>query len=176
LNSCFLLDLWNSQAWSRIVNSLIPNAAILSKHLTTLAEVCGATEVILFERTTFLVVATSAVPPGDLSDEEPLESPTSSQHLSESNSTATLSTIASSEAKSSIRRPATLAERYKLDPARYERTSEIIKAFKHASSRMRSEFRAMEFEFPEFTAVLDELTKNMYVLIIVHDPTIGKNL
>ncbi|KAJ7705220.1 hypothetical protein B0H14DRAFT_3027648, partial [Mycena olivaceomarginata] len=27
-------------------------------------------------------------------------------------------------------------------------------------------------ELPEFSAVLDEMTKNTYVLIIVHDPTI----
>jgi Ras-related GTP-binding protein A/B len=39
---------------------------------------------------------------------------------------------------------------------------------------MRSEFHALEFEFPEFTAVLDEMTKNMYVLVIVHDPHIGR--
>ena len=29
-------------------------------------------------------------------------------------------------------------------------------------------------ELSEFTAVLDELTKNTYVLIIVHDPKIGR--
>ncbi|KAH9922267.1 hypothetical protein B0H21DRAFT_827010 [Amylocystis lapponica] len=35
----------------------------LYKHLTTLAHACSATEIILFERTTFLVIATSAPPP-----------------------------------------------------------------------------------------------------------------
>ena len=29
-------------------------------------------------------------------------------------------------------------------------------------------------ELADFTAVLDELTKNTYVLIVVHDPTIGE--
>jgi len=173
------------KAWSRIVNSLIPNAAIISKHLNTFAEVCSATEVILFERTTFLVIATSAVASVDDKDEyaggddtsESLLSPTASTTLSESTSSM-LSSAAESASSSgppatvSQSQPLTLAERHKLDPARYERTSEVIKAFKHASSRMRAEFRALEFEFPEFTAVLDELTKNMYVLVIVHDPTI----
>lgn len=28
-------------------------------------------------------------------------------------------------------------------------------------------------ELPDFTAVLDEMTKNAYVLVIVHNPTIG---
>ncbi|KAJ7481140.1 Gtr1/RagA G protein conserved region-domain-containing protein [Mycena galericulata] len=114
------------RAWSSIVHTLIPNAAVLSKHLTIFSEACSATEVILFERTTFLVIATSS---RDTSSEE-------------------------------------------LEPTRYERTSELIKAFKHSCSRVREEFHSLEMELPEFTAVLDELTKNTYVLIIVHDPTI----
>ena len=61
-----------------------------------------------------------------------------------------------------------------MESTRYERTSELIKAFKHTCSRMREEFHALEMELPEFTAVLDELTKNTYVLIVVHDPTIGR--
>lgn len=56
---------------------------------------------------------------------------------------------------------------------RYERTSELIKAFKHACTRKREEFHSLDMELEEFTAVLDELTKNTYVLVIVHDPTIG---
>lgn len=31
----------------------------------------------------------------------------------------------------------------------------------------------MELELADFTAVLDELTRNTYVLVIAHDPTIG---
>ncbi|KAJ7217039.1 Gtr1/RagA G protein conserved region-domain-containing protein [Mycena pura] len=122
------------RAWSNIVHTLIPNAAVLSKHLTMFAEACSATEVILFERTTFLVIATSAPPSAEASDPPDAAS--------------------------------------ELDPARYERTSELIKAFKHSCSRVREEFHALEMELPEFTAVLDEMTKNTYVLIIVHDPTI----
>ncbi|KAJ7681736.1 rraga protein [Mycena rosella] len=113
------------RAWSSIVHTLIPNAAVLSKHLTIFAEACSATEVVLFERTTFLVIATSAAPPAAA-----------------------------------------------LEATRYERTSELIKAFKHSCSRVREEFHALEMELPEFSAVLDEMTKNTYVLIIVHDPTI----
>lgn len=60
-----------------------------------------------------------------------------------------------------------------LDGIRYERTSELIKAFKHSCARAREEFHSLEMELSEFTAVLDELTRNTYVLIIVHNPTIG---
>ncbi|KAI0289210.1 Gtr1/RagA G protein conserved region-domain-containing protein [Russula brevipes] len=110
------------KAWSRIVHTIIPNAAVLSRHLTTFAQACSATEAILFERTTFL--------------------PDSSGQMSD------------------------------LSPTRYERTSELIKALKHSCARMREEFHALEMELPEFTAVLDGMTKNTYILLIVHDPTI----
>jgi Ras-related GTP-binding protein A/B len=111
------------------VHTIIPNAAVLSKHLTTFAQACSATEAILFERTTFLVIATSS-PPDD-------------------------------------------PEQADLSPTRYERTSELIKALKHSCGRMREEFHALEMELPECTAVLDGMTKNTYILLIVHDPTIG---
>ena len=91
---------------------------------------------ILFERTTFLVIATS--------------SPASSDHFPEAEEDAT-----------------------DMEPKRYERTSEIIKAFKHSCSRVREEFRSLEMELYDFTAVLDEMTRNTYVMVIVHDPTIG---
>ncbi|KAH8994396.1 Gtr1/RagA G protein conserved region-domain-containing protein [Lactarius hatsudake] len=116
------------KAWSHIVHTIIPNAAVLSKHLTTFARACSATEAILFERTTFLVIATSSSPDGP--------------------------------------------DGFDLSAARYERTSELIKALKHSCTRMREEFHALEMELPEFTAVLDGMTKNTYVLLIVHDPTI----
>jgi hypothetical protein len=126
------------QAWSSIVHTLIPNAAVLSKHLTTFAEACSATEVILFERTTFLVIATSRT-------SSPADPPV----------LAPDSTLSS------------------LNPTRYERTSELIKAFKHSCSRVREEFHSLEMELADFTAVLDEMTRNTYVMVVVHDPTIG---
>ena len=161
------------QAWSRIVHTLIPNAAVLSKHLTTLAHACSATEVILFERTTFLVIATSAPPPTPPSDLTASVSPA----ISSSSSPQTNGLLTPTFSQGSL--PArdldtdSRSDPHKLSPTRYERTSELIKAFKHACSRVREEFHSLEMELDEFTAVLDELTKNTYVLIVVHDPTIG---
>ncbi|KAG6862085.1 hypothetical protein C0995_007215 [Termitomyces sp. Mi166 len=120
------------KAWSSIVHTLIPNAAVLSKHLATFATACSATEVILFERTTFLVIATSSSGSVDQHD----------------------------------------LNQHQLEPTRYERTSELVKAFKHSCSRVREEFHSLEMELYDFTAVLDEMTKNTYVLVIVHEPTI----
>lgn len=121
------------KAWSSIVNTLIPNVRNLSKHLRIFAEACNATEVILFERTTFLVIATSSDPSDQATD--PLAP-------------------------------------HALDAKRYERTSELIKAFKQSCSRLREEFHSLEMELADFTAVLDEMTKNTYILVVVHDPTI----
>jgi Ras-related GTP-binding protein A/B len=152
------------------VHTLIPNAAVLSRHLTTFAEACNATEVILFERTTFLVIATSAVPTAEssLPVENAPESPADTTGSS-------VGTTASSTSSYTPARPSATgaSDGHALEPTRYERTSELVKAFKHACARVRAEFRALELEGAEFTAVLDELTKNMYVLVIAHDPTIG---
>ncbi|KAF9014030.1 Gtr1/RagA G protein conserved region-domain-containing protein [Cyathus striatus] len=133
------------KAWSNIVHTLIPNAAILSRHLTTFAEACSATEVILFERTTFLVIATSSAKSG-------------------SNPAAPHSPGIDDMDRDK--------DMHQLPPTRYERTSELIKAFKHACSRVREEFQSLELEFYDFTAVLDEMTRNTYVMVVVHDPTI----
>ncbi|TFY58960.1 hypothetical protein EVJ58_g6080 [Rhodofomes roseus] len=160
------------KAWSRIVHTLIPNAAVLSKHLTTLAHACSATEVILFERTTFLVIATSSPPPAPHAP--PMGSPALSTPSSSHTTTNGLRTPTFSQGSLPAREPDpdAGADPHRLSPTRYERTSELIKAFKHACSRVREEFHSLEMELDEFTAVLDELTKNTYVLIVVHDPTI----
>ena len=123
------------------MHTLIPNAGILTKHLSTFAAACDATEVILFERTTFLVIATSS-------------SNSSSPHSSPE--------------------PQDTPRTAGLDHKRYERTSELVKAFKYACTRVREEFRSLEMEMYDFTAVLDELTRNTYVMVIVHNPTIRK--
>ena len=117
---------------------------MLTKHLTRFAEVCSATEVILFERTTFLVIATS-----DL--QQPVLPPSETGEV----------LVGSPEAL------------HALHGARYERTSELIKSLKHACARLREEFAGLEFELPECTAVLAEMTRNTYVLVIAHDRNIG---
>lgn len=150
------------QAWSRIVHILIPNASVLSRHLAKLAAACSATEVVLFERTTFLVIATSTPPP-------PPQIASSVASASSSAKTNGHTSVGTSREDEDEVDP----DPHKMAPTRYERTSELIKAFKYSCARVREEFHALEMELPEFTAVLDELTRNTYVLIVVHDPTIG---
>ncbi|CDO73619.1 hypothetical protein BN946_scf185014.g89 [Trametes cinnabarina] len=151
-------------AWSRIVHILIPNASVLSRHLAKLAAACSATEVVLFERTTFLVIATSTPPPPP-----PVASAVAVASAASSSKTNGHQSVGSSH-EDHVAEPD--PDPHKMAPTRYERTSELIKAFKYSCARVREEFYALEMELPEFTAVLDELTRNTYVLIIVHDPTI----
>ena len=56
----FQTSIWDEtlyRAWSHIVYSLVPNAALLESHLNEFCSLSGADEVVLFESTTFLVIA-----------------------------------------------------------------------------------------------------------------------
>ena len=56
----FATSIWDEtlyRAWSQIVNSLIPNVETLQSQLNEFATMCGADEVVLFERATFLVIS-----------------------------------------------------------------------------------------------------------------------
>jgi Ras-related GTP-binding protein A/B len=56
----FSTSIWDEtlyHAWSSIVYSLIPNVQQLESTLQQFSDICEASEVILFERTTFLVIS-----------------------------------------------------------------------------------------------------------------------
>lgn len=66
----FATSIWDEslyKAWSNIVCSLIPNMSLFQKHLVNFADISEAQEVVLFERTTFLVI--SHVSPNHNDDE-----------------------------------------------------------------------------------------------------------
>ena len=57
---CFATSIWDEtlyRAWSQIVYSLIPNVEVLKSQLSEFASICGAEEIVLFERATFLVIS-----------------------------------------------------------------------------------------------------------------------
>ncbi|KAL1927280.1 hypothetical protein VTP01DRAFT_3909 [Rhizomucor pusillus] len=59
----FRTSIWDETlyaAWSQIVHCLIPNIRTLESHLDYFCRTCDADEVVLFERTTFLVIANAA--------------------------------------------------------------------------------------------------------------------
>jgi Ras-related GTP-binding protein A/B len=56
----FKTSIWDEtlyKAWSSIVYQLIPNVKSLEHHLEGLCEICGADEMVLFEKATFLVIS-----------------------------------------------------------------------------------------------------------------------
>ena len=57
---CFPSSIWDEtlyRAWSQIVYCLVPNTKLLEDNLGEFCRLCGADEVVLFESTTFLVIA-----------------------------------------------------------------------------------------------------------------------
>mmetsp|Transcript_27937 Transcript_27937/g.67911 ORF Transcript_27937/g.67911 Transcript_27937/m.67911 type:complete len:307 (+) Transcript_27937:92-1012(+) len=56
----FRTSIWDEtlyKAWSEIVYQLVPNVSLLKEKLTKLCNLCGADEVVLFEKATFLVIS-----------------------------------------------------------------------------------------------------------------------
>lgn len=61
--TCYRTSIWDEtlfKAWSSIVYSLIPNVKTLEANLDNFTHICGADEVVLFEKATFLVIAHSS--------------------------------------------------------------------------------------------------------------------
>lgn len=56
----FRTSIWDEtlyKAWSEIVYQLVPNVKLLQSKLEKLCKLCGADEVVLFEKATFLVIS-----------------------------------------------------------------------------------------------------------------------
>ncbi|KAG1405762.1 hypothetical protein G6F60_003393 [Rhizopus arrhizus] len=118
----FRTSIWDETlyaAWSKIVHCLIPNIRVLESHLNNFCRICDADEVVLFERTTFLVIATAA----------------------------------------------TILHQ---DHHRFEKISNIIKQFNLGCSRSQTRFKSMEIRGSNFTAFIDVLTNNTYVMIVIN--------
>ncbi|SPO20799.1 related to GTR1 - GTP-binding protein [Ustilago trichophora] len=203
----FATSIWDEslyRAWSRIVQTQIPALAVLERHLKQLADTCSASEVVVFERTTFLVIAkatnnnslnnssiqnqTSITSTGYNyeEEEEGMEGFRDTQgRLSSSNLlplgsgfiTSTFTTNSSLDISQPFSTTETIATMNHLDPERFEKVSELIKNFKLSCQKLpaktcQSEFQAVELKAPNFTAYIDSLTSNTYIMILVTDPNI----
>ncbi|KAF8540816.1 Gtr1/RagA G protein conserved region-domain-containing protein [Trichophaea hybrida] len=119
----FATSIWDEtlyKAWAKIVYTLIPNLPQLEFHLKRFADLAEAEEVILFERTTFLVIShvTRATEPNPF-------------------------------------------------PDRFEKISNIVKQFKQSCTKMASNFTAFELRAHTFSAFIDVLTPNTYILVVM---------
>ncbi|KAK4687515.1 Ras-related GTP-binding protein A/B, partial [Tremellales sp. Uapishka_1] len=62
---CFPTSIWDEslyKAWSSVIHTLIPNINLITSHLTYVRDLCLATEAVIFESETFLVIAKSGSP------------------------------------------------------------------------------------------------------------------
>ncbi|KAL7275174.1 GTP-binding protein gtr1 [Rhizina undulata] len=121
--TCYATSIWDEtlyKAWASIVYTLIPNLPQLEYHLNRFATIAEAEEVVLFERTTFLVIS----------------------HV-------------------------TRARQPNPYPDRFEKISNIVKQFKQSCSKMASNFSAFELRAHAFSAFIDVLTPNTYILVVM---------
>lgn len=62
------------------------------------------------------------------------------------------------------------------DIHRFEKVSNIIKQFKLSCSKLAAQFHSMEVKNSNFSAFIDIFTPNMYIMVIMSDPTIRKSI
>ncbi|CBQ67634.1 related to GTR1-GTP-binding protein [Sporisorium reilianum SRZ2] len=198
---CFATSIWDEslyRAWSRIVQTQIPALSVLERHLQLLADTCSASEVVVFERTTFLVIAKAAGSTsgaGTLSssfERSTLTTPSGRftydeddkgmEGFRDTQGRLTTAPLGSGFMSSidlpfpSASKPA-LTTPTSLDPERFEKVSELIKNFKLSCQKLpaksaQCEFQAVELTAPQFSAYIDSLTSNTYIMILVTDPSI----
>ena len=74
--SCFGTSIWDEslyRARNAIVNQLIPNHEMIEESLNMVAKACEADEVVLFERSTFLVIAHSSTHDFEIQENDDLD-------------------------------------------------------------------------------------------------------
>ena len=145
----FATSIWDEslyKAWSSIVCSLIPNVSIYEQHLAKLNKILNAKEIILFEKTTFLVIS-------------------SMDRLKSNIGSASTLSLTGIENLSSTEN---------LDPKRFEKISNIIKTYKQSVNKIRSNFKLLILHGKDTSIYLDVLTSNIYIMVIM-DNNIGKD-
>lgn len=165
----FGTSIWNEslyRAWSRIVHTLVPNAQDLTNHLDEFVEACSAVEAVIFEKTTMLLIAWSSQA-GDFSKDD----------LDDEDGVASASPNVRLPRQEDVLNEAEEYQPYapaNLPPDRFEKISEIIKRWKYtlANSKLNFSFQNWVQEWSNFTAVLESLTQNTYILVISTDPDI----
>lgn len=130
----FASSIWDQtlyKAWAGIVHKMVPNLAAIEKFLSEFATQVHAEEIILFERSTFLMVtSTSNMVGRNEEDENP-------------------------------------------NPDRHERTSNIMKSFKHTVAKethttaASAGFVMSKIQTPTFNCFLARFTENTYIMVIL---------
>ena len=142
----FPTSIWDEslyKAWSQIVCSLIPNINLFNNNLIKFNSILDAEEIILFEKTTFLVISSTA---SIKSQQKQIENGLENQ-------------IKEAESESE-----------ELDPKRFEKISNIIKTYKQSITKLRTNFKNLIIRGSDGTNFyIDIITDNMFIMIVLKD-------
>ena len=202
----FATSIWDEtlyKAWSDIVTSLIPNIAMLSRHLKTFCRICDADEVVLFERRTFLII-THSQGYGEEDIRELNVEQTERDELHGNNPVEASDAITSSiygaaddvlttgidgalsaggengNSATPVRDRIDTAISSKkftaqhFDAHRFEKISNIVKQFKLSCNKADSQFSGIEICNSKFTVFIESFTENTYIMVIVSNRNVHK--
>ena len=137
----FPTSIWDEslyKAWSQIVCSLIPNINLFNSNIIKFNSILDAEEIILFEKTTFLVISSTA----SIRQQQQQKKVSSGKAEKE--------------------------ETEELDPKRFEKISNIIKTYKQSISKLRTNFNNLIIRGSNGTTFyLDILTENMFIMVVL---------
>lgn len=148
----FPTSIWDEslyKAWSQIVCSLIPNINLFNNNLIEFNSILDAEEIILFEKTTFLVISSTA--------SIQLQQQQQQQQKSIDN-----------DQDSQVE---------ELDPKRFEKISNIIKTYKQSITKLRTNFKNLIIRGSNGTNFyIDIITDNMFIMIVLKDKKDTQNM
>ncbi|TIB18970.1 hypothetical protein E3P92_00268 [Wallemia ichthyophaga] len=170
---CYMTSIWDQslyKAWSKIVTKLLPSSGKMSSALAHFASTTHAAEVVLFERSTFLVIGKTTLRKDgeewdleggdewecececDCDCEQEREQEHHQHHHSHPNQYTHIPT-----------RNLTISRH------RFEQISQLIKAFKQSCAKLNNQFNSMQLTEMDYNAVLEPLTINTYILVITEN-------
>ncbi|PKI85557.1 Gtr1p [Malassezia vespertilionis] len=157
---CFATSIWDASLFRQI-----------EKHLAHLASICSASEIVLFERATFL--ALSYYTNLDPEAKQPLDAPMVSDEVNRDQDKDSDKVLLEGLSDSMLLAHNSLRQSTGAFASdRFERISELVKHFKIACMDANQQMQALEISTPEFGAYLDVLTSSTYILVVVTTPAI----
>ena len=148
----FPTSIWDEslyKAWSQIVCSLIPNINLFNNNLIEFNSILDAEEIILFEKTTFLVISSTASIQQQQQQQQQQKSIDNDQDSTNE----------------------------ELDPKRFEKISNIIKTYKQSITKLRTNFKNLIIRGSNGTNFyIDIITDNMFIMIVLKDKKDTQNM
>lgn len=184
---CCGTSIWDEslyRAWSSIIHSLIPNISTLEKNLAEFVHITGASEAVIFEKTTFLVIARS----GTSQDDTTLH-PDRFEKISElvknlRGTCSKLVVVAGEGNNDDDHRgngnnaggDTAISSTTTIPTA--QSTQDVASSIDDSSTGSSSGpsaalFQSFEIRGANFSAYLDWFTANTYILVIVADPRVS---